>query len=115
MLLLAALFTAVVAGGPQHAVVLLIDDLGYGDTHHMGAEYPTPNIDVSNLLFVSFPIPYSASPTVGHYMCAYHTAHSIVDAYHFAVAFVREGTGSWRVCQRSTLLLPPAHMCSRNE
>lgn len=26
-------------GGPKHAVVLLIDDLGYGDTGHMGAEY----------------------------------------------------------------------------
>lgn len=35
-----------VSNGPQHAVVLLVDDLGYGDTHHMGAEYPTPNIDV---------------------------------------------------------------------
>lgn len=53
-MLLAALFTAVVAGGgPQHAVVLLIDDLGYGDTHHMGAEYLTPNIDVSNLFISS--------------------------------------------------------------
>ena len=29
----------------KHCVVLLIDDLGYGDTGHMGAEYPTANID----------------------------------------------------------------------
>jgi arylsulfatase A-like enzyme len=30
---------------PRHAVVMLIDDLGYGDTGHMGAEYETPTID----------------------------------------------------------------------
>ena len=30
---------------PQHAVILLIDDLGYGDTGYMGAEFPTPTID----------------------------------------------------------------------
>jgi hypothetical protein len=33
------------AASPLHAVVLLIDDLGYGDTGYMGAEYPTPAID----------------------------------------------------------------------
>ena len=30
---------------PRHAVILLVDDLGYGDVGHMGAEYPTPAID----------------------------------------------------------------------
>jgi arylsulfatase B len=30
---------------PRHAVILLIDDLGYGDTGHMGAEFLTPAID----------------------------------------------------------------------
>ena len=30
---------------PRHAVILLIDDLGYGDTGYMGAEFPTPTID----------------------------------------------------------------------
>ena len=30
---------------PRHAVVMLIDDLGYGDTGHRGAEYPTTAID----------------------------------------------------------------------
>lgn len=30
---------------PKHVVVLLVDDLGYGDTGHMGAEFPTANID----------------------------------------------------------------------
>ena len=30
---------------PRHAVVFLIDDLGYGDTSHRGAEYPTAAID----------------------------------------------------------------------
>ena len=33
------------AGRPLHAVVVLVDDLGYGDTGYMGAEYKTPNID----------------------------------------------------------------------
>jgi arylsulfatase A-like enzyme len=37
--------TAVSAGRPLHAVVLLVDDLGYGDTGYMGAEYKTPHID----------------------------------------------------------------------
>ena len=29
---------------PLHVVIFLVDDLGYGDTHHMGAEYDTPHI-----------------------------------------------------------------------
>jgi len=36
---------AVAAVRPKHAAVFLIDDLGYGDTGHMGAEYTTPEID----------------------------------------------------------------------
>ena len=44
-----AITAMMVSDGPQHAVVLLIDDLGYGDTHHMGAEYPTPNIVISRV------------------------------------------------------------------
>jgi arylsulfatase B len=35
----------IASAGPLHAVVFLIDDLGYGDTHHRGAEYPTAHID----------------------------------------------------------------------
>ena len=30
---------------PKHVAVFLIDDLGYGDTGHMGAEFATPHID----------------------------------------------------------------------
>jgi arylsulfatase A-like enzyme len=41
-ILLAALADASV---PRHAVVFLIDDLGYGDTGHRGAEFPTATID----------------------------------------------------------------------
>ena len=41
----AAAGSSAASGGPRHAVVLLIDDLGYGDTGHMGAEYTTPFID----------------------------------------------------------------------
>ena len=37
--------TAVSAARPLHAVVVLVDDLGYGDTGYMGAEYKTPQID----------------------------------------------------------------------
>ena len=37
--------TAVSAARPLHAVVVLVDDLGYGDTGFMGAEYKTPYID----------------------------------------------------------------------
>lgn len=37
--------TAATQPRPRHAVVLLIDDLGYGDTGHMGAEFATPAID----------------------------------------------------------------------
>ena len=37
--------TAVSAGRPLHAVVVLVDDLGYGDTGFMGAEYKTHHID----------------------------------------------------------------------
>ena len=59
-----SLITAMVVAdsGPQHAVVLLIDDLGYGDTHHMGAEYPTPTIDVSSVFW--FFSSSSTSPTL---------------------------------------------------
>ena len=32
------------SGHPLHAVVILVDDLGYSDTEHMGAEYSTPHI-----------------------------------------------------------------------
>lgn len=49
---LAVVHSVVLAAGtpspsptPRHAVVLLIDDLGYGDTGHMGAEFATPAID----------------------------------------------------------------------
>ena len=31
--------------GPKHAVLFLIDDLGYSDTNHMGADFETPEID----------------------------------------------------------------------
>ena len=37
--------TAVPVSRPLHAVVVLVDDLGYGDTGYMGAEYATPHID----------------------------------------------------------------------
>ena len=33
------------AAGPRHAVVMLIDDLGYGDVSYAGAEFPTQTID----------------------------------------------------------------------
>ena len=42
--LLRATISAAVAS-PKHAVVFLVDDLGYGDTAHMGAEFPTKSID----------------------------------------------------------------------
>lgn len=46
MVLLAILVTILssIEARPKHAVVFLIDDLGYGDTAHMGAEYPTTAI-----------------------------------------------------------------------
>ena len=37
--------TARSVAAPVHAAVFLIDDLGYGDTGHMGAEFSTPYID----------------------------------------------------------------------
>ena len=43
-MLLPALLSAA-SPRPRHAVILLIDDLGYGDTGHMGAEFATPAID----------------------------------------------------------------------
>lgn len=30
---------------PRHVVLILMDDMGYGDVHYAGAEYPTPTID----------------------------------------------------------------------
>ena len=36
---------AAAAASPSHAVVFLVDDLGYGDTGHRGAEFPTTHID----------------------------------------------------------------------
>ena len=43
--LLPATISASAFSSPKHAVVFLIDDLGYGDTGHMGAEFPTKSID----------------------------------------------------------------------
>ena len=66
--LAAAAAAAAAASGvsPEHAVVFLIDDLGYGDTGHMGAEYETPNIDDLALQGVQLNQSYSmqlCSPT----------------------------------------------------
>ena len=36
---------ATLAARPRHVVVLLVNDLGYGDMGHRGAEYPTKVID----------------------------------------------------------------------
>lgn len=44
--------TTVPAVRPLHAVVVLVDDLGYGDTGFMGAEYKTPHIDTLALFGV---------------------------------------------------------------
>ena len=52
---LAAVVASISSGAPapsmsapllaKHAVTILVDDLGYSDTGHRGAEFPTKNID----------------------------------------------------------------------
>ena len=44
-MLFCLLYVPSTIAAPMHAAVVLVDDLGYGDTGHMGAEYPTINID----------------------------------------------------------------------
>ena len=67
---------------PRHAVIFLVDDLGYGDTHHRGAEYPTDNIDALALGGIRLNQSYSmqlCSPTRGSLLSSRYAYNVAMD------------------------------------
>jgi len=78
------------ASSVKHVLLILADDLGYGDLGYMGSEISTPNIDhlaQQGVVFESFYVQRACSPTraallTGRYNMRYGMQSGVLEEYN---------------------------------